>query len=37
MFAHFKMEKGKKHWDEINVESVPAWFKKYYSDKIKHK
>jgi predicted ABC-type ATPase len=37
MFAHFKMEKGKKHWDEINVQSVPAWFKKYYSDKIKHK
>jgi predicted ABC-type ATPase len=35
MFAHFKVEKGKKHWDEINVEMVPAWFKKYYSDKIK--
>lgn len=35
MFAHFKMEKGKKHWDEIKIENVPAWFKKYYSDKIK--
>ena len=35
MFAHFKMEKGKKHWDEINIENVPVWFKKYYSDKIK--
>ncbi|MDE3185670.1 MAG: zeta toxin family protein [Bacteroidota bacterium] len=35
MFAHFKMEKGKKHWDEINLENVPAWFRKYYSDKIK--
>lgn len=32
MFAHFKMEKGKKHWDEINIENVPTWFKKYYSD-----
>ncbi len=35
MFAHFKEEKGKKLWDEIQVEYVPAWFKKYYSDKIK--
>ena len=34
MFAHFKMEKGRKQWDEISVENVPAWFKKYYSDKI---
>lgn len=34
MFAHFKMKKGRKHWDEISVENVPAWFKKYYSDKI---
>lgn len=35
MFAHFKVEKGKKYWDEINVDRVPAWFKKYYSDMIK--
>lgn len=35
MFAHFKEEKGKKQWDDIEIENVPGWFKKYYSDKIK--
>ena len=35
MFAHFKIENKKKHWDEIENENVPEWFKFYYSDKIK--
>lgn len=37
MFAHFKNENGKKHWDIIESKKVPAWFKIYYSDKIKQK
>ena len=36
LFAHFKLNKnGKKIWDEINVNDVPIWFHKYYSDKVK--
>lgn len=35
MFAHFKLQKGKKKWDKINKKKVPAWFRKYYSEKIK--
>ena len=36
MFAHFKVLKGKKNWDEIaDYSKVPYWFEKYYSDKIK--
>ena len=33
LFAHFKVQKEGKEW-EIN-ERVPAWFRKYYSGKIK--
>ena len=35
MFAHFKLQKGKKRWDKIDKKHVPVWFIKYYSDKIK--
>lgn len=35
MFAHFKVQKGKKRWDKIDKKQVPAWFRKYYSDKVK--
>jgi predicted ABC-type ATPase len=35
MFAHFKLQKGKKKWDKINKKQVPSWFRKYYSDKVK--
>lgn len=35
MFAHFKLQKGKKKWDKINKKQVPAWFRKYYSEKVK--
>lgn len=34
MFAHFKIEKGKKKWDPLDEKIVPGWFKKYYSDKV---
>lgn len=34
MFAHFKSFAGKKKWDRIQKSGVPAWFKKYYSDKV---
>ncbi len=32
--AHFKVEKGKKIWDQINTKTVPGWFNKYYLNKI---
>jgi len=35
MFAHFKLQKGKKKWDKINKKQVPEWFRKYYSKKVK--
>ena len=35
MFAHFKLQKGKKKWDKINKKQVPLWFRKYYSEKVK--
>jgi hypothetical protein len=35
LFAHFKNERGEKHWDEIDPEEVPDWFIKYYSNKVK--
>lgn len=36
MFAHFKNDKnGEKQWDKIDKLSVPEWFRKYYSDKVK--
>jgi len=34
MFAHFKIQRGKKEWDRINKKQVPEWFKKYYSSKV---
>ncbi|MCW3110093.1 MAG: toxin [Segetibacter sp.] len=34
MFAHFKLLKGKKKWDEIIEDNVPEWFRKYYSGKV---
>ncbi len=38
MFAHFKVDKnGNKFWDEIDQETVPIWFRKYYSGKAKEK
>jgi predicted ABC-type ATPase len=33
MFAHFKIIDGKKSWDDIDVEKVPEWFRKYYTKK----
>jgi len=35
MFAHFKIIKEKKKWDKIDKKSVPEWFRKYYSAKVK--
>ena len=35
MFAHFKLQKGRKKWDKIDKKQVPLWFRKYYSEKIK--
>jgi predicted ABC-type ATPase len=34
MFAHFKIITGKKAWDDINEDSIPNWFKIYYSEKV---
>jgi hypothetical protein len=31
LFAHFKLEKGRKVWGEIDPQKVPYWFRKYYS------
>ena len=33
-FAHFKVIKGKKIWDDVDVREVPEWFKIYYSAKV---
>lgn len=33
-FAHFKVVKGKKEWDELNESEVPDWFIKYYHNKV---
>lgn len=33
-FAHFKLVRGKKKWDQIEISEVPEWFKKYYSAKV---
>ncbi|MGQ2984821.1 hypothetical protein [Flavobacterium sp.] len=35
IFAHFKVIGDKKEWDAIDMEKVPGWFIKYYSDKNK--
>jgi predicted ABC-type ATPase len=35
LFAHFKNVKGLKNWDELNPETVPNWFIKYYSNKVR--
>lgn len=35
MFAHFKIVNGEKHWDSINRNDIPNWFKKYYAAKVK--
>jgi hypothetical protein len=35
MFAHFKIQRGKKEWDRINKKQVPVWFRKYYSKKVR--
>lgn len=37
MFAHFKVIRGKKKWDITDKKNVPAWFRKYYSAKVKKK
>lgn len=34
LFAHFKKSGDRKHWDDIDEQSVPVWFQAYYSDKI---
>lgn len=34
MFAHFKMEKGKKKWDPIDLKRLPHWFRDYYVAKV---
>lgn len=34
IFAHFKVHKEEKRWDNINESDVPEWFKKYYSAKV---
>lgn len=34
-FAHFKIEKGIKKWDdEIDYKMIPDWFIEYYTNKI---
>ena len=33
-FAHFKVVKDKKEWDELEESKVPDWFIKYYYGKI---
>lgn len=35
MFAHFKLTRNKKKWDDIDNTKVPEWFRKYYAAKIK--
>ncbi len=38
MFAHFKINKlGKKLWDNMEHSSIPVWFRKYYSDKVRER
>lgn len=38
LFAHFKLNgEGEKVWNTIDENSLPEWFKKYYSSKIKNK
>jgi predicted ABC-type ATPase len=32
-FAHFKLEQGRKNWDEMDLGVVPDWFYQYYSRK----
>lgn len=34
MFAHFKLIKKRKMWDHIDNDTIPVWFRKYYSEKI---
>ena len=34
LIAHFKVEKNRKRWDKINAKKIPAWFRKYYLEKI---
>lgn len=36
MFAHFKLEKGERKWDQLN-EDTPEWFLEYYTAKINTK
>lgn len=34
LVAHFKVDgKGEKIWDQVEAAALPAWFRKYYSDK----
>lgn len=32
MFAHFKVVKGEKIWDDIDWDKVPTWFYTYYNE-----
>lgn len=34
LFAHFKIEKGKKVWKNLDVNKAPLWFKRYYLSKM---
>ncbi|MBI3511344.1 MAG: zeta toxin family protein [Bacteroidetes bacterium] len=36
-FAHFKIQKGVKLWDEMDIEKIPMWFYKHYFAKVKKK
>ncbi len=34
MFAHFKIVRERKEWDEIDPQDLPNWFFEHYLDKI---
>lgn len=34
LFAHFKVEHGKKTWDPIDTADLPEWFLEYYFEKV---
>jgi predicted ABC-type ATPase len=35
LVAHFKKNGDKKEWSDIDARSMPAWFRRYYLDKVK--
>jgi len=35
LVAHFRKSDDKKEWDDIDPSVIPAWFRRYYLDKVK--